>query len=145
MTDPDYTVTLYKLFLGDQSTTPPYHFQIGYTIHSIVAPVFPRGTFVNTGNLVYYTQYDFTGFTEYDVNEGDVTLDKFNRYYEIKSMKPWTNGDQFAFYELEVEEKPVFPFLAGFFGFEDAEHFVPTPEHSTGAFEDGFERGYWAL
>jgi hypothetical protein len=88
----------------------------------------------------YYTQYDWTGFTEYDVDDGDAILDKFGRYFEIKSLKPWTNGDQFAFYELELEELNVFPFISGFFGFEDLDHGT-----LGGMFEDGFERGQWAL
>ena len=134
-----YTVTCYRLFLGDQDSTTG-HYRRGYTIHSIVAPIFPSGTSLTIGNMGYYTRYSFTGFTEYDVTEGDVILDSFGRYFEIRNLKPWTNGDQFAFYELELEEKPVFPFLAGFFGFEDLTHGT-----IGGMFEDGFERGTWAL
>ena len=33
-----------------------------------------------------------------------------------------------------------FPFIAGFFGFEDNDHGT-----FGGMFEDGFERGQWAL
>ena len=139
MTDASYAVTLYKLFLGDQQD-PTGHYRPGYTIHSITCAIFPKGTALSFGSVGMYTKYDFTGFTAYDVTEGDVILDEFEQHYPIKSLTPWTVGNQFQFYELELEEKPVFPFLSGFFGFEDTEHGEIGYE-----FEDGFERGTWAL
>jgi hypothetical protein len=133
-----YVVTLYKLFLGDQDTTTG-HYQVGYTIHTVEMAIFPRGTAINLGNG-YYTRYSQTGFTEYSVDEGDVVLDSFGKYYQVLSLKPWTSGDELAFYECELEERANFAFISGFFGFEDLEH------GTIGyGFEDGFERGYFAL
>jgi hypothetical protein len=133
-----YVVTLYKLFLGDQQD-PTGHFQLGYTIHTIEMAIFPRGTAISIGTG-YYTRYSQTGFTEYNVDEGDVVLDSFGKYYQVLSLKPWTSGDELAFYECELEERPVFPFIAGFFGFEDLEH------GTIGyGYADGYERGYFAL
>ena len=134
-----YTVTLYKLFLGDQDTTTG-HYDMGYTIHSISCALFPSGGAFNFGSLGFHTVNGSVGFTEYDVDEGDVILDGFGKYFEVKSLKPWTSGNTFSFYELDLVEKPDFPFIAGFFGFEDATHGT-----YGGQFEDGFERGYWAL
>ena len=133
-----YVVTLYKLFLGEQDTTTG-HYQVGYTIHSIEMPVFPAGTRIGLSNG-YYTRYSMTGFTEYNVDEGDVVLDGLGRYYKVLSLKPWSVGDELAFYECELEQQASFPFIAGFFGFEDTEH-----ETIGCGFEDGFERGYFAL
>lgn len=139
MTNASYTVTLYKLFLGDQDSVTG-HFRQGYTIHSIEVAVFPSGGTFNFGSMGYHHVYGAVGFTEYDIDEGDVIFDSFSRHYMIKARKPWTTGDQFQFYELELEELSVFPFLSGFFGFEDVEHGEIGFE-----FEDGFERGTWAL
>jgi hypothetical protein len=133
-----YTVTLYKLFLGDQQD-PTGHFQLGFTIHTITSRIFPKGTSINLGNG-YYTRYSLTAFTKYVVDEGDVIMDTFGKYYDVLSVKTWSNGDVAVYNELEVEERPNFPFLAGFFGFEDMDHGTPG-----GMFEDGFERGYFAL
>lgn len=137
MTDADYSVTLYKLFVGDQQS-PHGHFQPGYTIHAIIEAHFPMGTMIH--DIQRYTQYNQTGFTEADVDEGDVILDSFGKYYVIKARTMWPNGDQFGYYELELEELAVFPHLSGFFGFEDMDHGT-----IGGMFEAGFERGEWAL
>ncbi len=139
MTNASYTVTLYKLFLGDQDSVTGF-FRQGYTIHSIEVAIFPSGGTFNFGSMGYHHVYGAVGFTEYDVVEGDVIFDTFDRYYMIKARKPWTSGDLFRFYELELEELSVFPFLSGFFGFEDVEHGEIGYE-----FEEGFERGTWAL
>lgn len=135
------TVTLYKLFLGDQSTSPPYHYQRGYTIHSITVAVFPNGGTFNFGALGYNTVYGCVGFTQYDVNEGDVIYySDAEAYYQIKGLKRWPEVGTFQLYELDLEKLNVFPFLSGFFGFEDEEH------GTLGyGFEEGFERGTWAL
>lgn len=137
----EYTFTLehYKLFLGDQDSVTG-HYKKGFTIHTIEMAVFPTGTTLNLGGMGYYhTRYAHTGFTEYDVDEGDVEYDATSgRYVQILSRKPWPSVGQISFYECELEELEVFPFLSGFFGFEDTEH------GTVGyGFEDGFERGYW--
>jgi hypothetical protein len=88
----------------------------------------------------FHHVYGSVGFTLYSVDDGDVILDSFGRYYLIKAHKPWVNGERFEFYVLNLEELAVFPFLSGFFGFEDLEH-----GYVGGGFEDGFERGHWAL
>ena len=139
MTRANYTVTLYKLFLGDQKD-PSGHFQQGFTIHSITERHFTAGTYISVGGMARYTQYDWTGFTAYNVEEGDVILDSFGRHLAIKAVKPWTNGDIFEYNELQLEELAVFPHLSGFFGFEDLDHGTVG-----GMFEPGFERGEWAL
>ena len=137
----DYTMTLYKLFLGDQDSTTG-HPDRGYTIHSITCYVYPQGGSFNFGVMGYHSTYGAVGFTEYEVDIGDVILDSFGRYYQIRSEpKEWVNGDVFCFYELDLERLTDFPFLSGFFGFEDEDH------GTLGyGFEDGgFERGHWAL
>ena len=79
-------------------------------------------------------------FTEYDLDEGDVLMDAFEDYYAIKSKKKWKVGDQLKYAQHSVELLDNFSFLSGFFGFEDTEH------GTIGyGFEDGFERGTWAL
>jgi len=133
-------VTAYKLFLGDQSTTAPYHYRRGYTIHTITAAVFPSGGTFNFGALGYHTVYGCVGFTQYDVLDGDVLFDGDSNYLQIKTRKRWPEFGTFQFYEIELEKLTHFPFLAGFFGFEDTEHGEIGYE-----FEDGFERGTWAL
>jgi len=133
-------VTLYRLFLGDQDSTTG-HYRKGFTIDTITEVHFPRGTAISVGALGYYTRYEWTGFTDNEALDlGDVVLDSFGRYFEVQSKRPWHIADQQIVYELEMEQLAVFPFLAGFFGFEDEEHGLIGY-----GFEDGFERGYWAL
>jgi len=138
MSDPN-TVTLYRLFLGDQDSTTG-HYRKGFTIHSVSVIVFPAGETVILGNLGYHTVYTETGFTEYDLLEGDVILDGLGRYYEVKAYKDWCSQGEVSFRECQLERLVNFPFLAGFFGFEDEEYGL-----IGFGFEDGFERGYWAL
>ena len=141
MTDIDWTVTLYKLFLGDQQTEPPYQFQMGYTIHTIEIAIFPKGSpFFNFG-LGLHGTYNASGYTEYLVEDGDVALDQLGHYYEVKS-KPerWGLGNRLDFIACALEELPNFSFLSGFFGYEDMEH------GTIGyGYEDGYERGQWVL
>ena len=140
MTDIDWTVTFYKLFLGDQDSVTG-HFRPGFTIHSIEMAIFPKGGTFSFGALGFHTVYNATGFTEYLVEEGDVALDQLGRYYMIHmSPQRWGLGDQLKFLEVGLEEMKNFPFLAGFFGYEDTTH------GTIGyGYEDGYERGYWAL
>ncbi len=133
-----WSVTLYKLVLGDPDTETG-HFGRGYTEHAITMAIFPKGTPFSFGSLGWYTKYDFTGYTAYSVADGDVVKDSFGRIFTIKSNKDWTVGDQFAFRECELESTPYFSLPTGatyFFGFE-----VIDDDHK---FEDGFERGYWS-
>ena len=140
MTEIDWTVTLYKLFLGDQDSVTG-HYNRGYTIHTIEMAIFPQGSPHYMFNLGMHAGYNATGYTEYLVEEGDVVLDQLGHYYQVKlSPQRWGYGDQLKYLAVGLEEKPVFPFLSGFFGFEDLEHGLIGFE-----FEDGFERGYWAL
>jgi hypothetical protein len=134
----DYTVTLYKLFLGDQDAVTG-HYQVGYTIHSAEVAIFPRSEAPYFTGIGKYTHYSFIGFTEYNLEEGDVILAQDGRYYEVRSVPPWTPNN-LSFFALGLELLEVFPFIAGFFGFEDLEH------GTIGfGFEDGFERGWFAL
>ena len=134
----DYNVTFYKLFLGDQNEQG--HFRPGFTIHSITERHFTAGTFISIGGIAKYTRYDWTGFTKYHVDDGDAILDSFGRHFMIKAVKPWTNGDVFEYNELMLEQLATFPFLSGFFGYEDTEH------GTIGyGYVDGYERGFWAL
>lgn len=144
-----FTVTLYKLFLGDQQTSPPYHYQRGYSIHSIKVYLFPNGGTFSLGSLGYHSTSNAVAFTKFDVRRGDVIA--FGGYYMIKDIKYWTIGEDYQFSSLDLEAlgEPHtdfggggdgFPFLTGFFGFEDLEH------GTIGyGFEEGFERGKWAL
>ena len=113
---------------------------MGYSIHSIEAAIFPEGGSFNFGALGYHTVYNSVAFTEYDIDEGVVLLNALGQYYLLKSKKKWSLGDQLQFVEHSVEELDNFPFLSGFFGYEDEEH-----ETLGFGYEDGYERGYWAL
>lgn len=134
-----YSVTLKKLFLGDQDTTTGWY-QRGFTIHSITGTKYPAGTSFDFGASGRHTTYTETLITQYEVNEGDVIEDAFEKNYDVTAVKEWAIGDQLQFYEVSMIENPLFPFLTGFFGFEDTEH-----ETIGYGFEDGFERGTWAL
>ena len=144
----NWEVTLYKLFLGEQGTTTG-HYEMAYTTHSISMAVFPAGASFNFGTLGYHTVYTSTGFTQYNVQEGDVVLDSFNKYYKIVSYKDWTIGSEVQFRECQLERMrhlergggslEPYPLIdvSEFFGFEDESHGTVG-----GMFEDGFERGY---
>ena len=141
MTEIDWTVTLYHLFIGDQQTEPPYQFQMGYTIHTIEMAIFPEGgPFFNFG-LGLHGTYNATGYTEYLVEDGDVALDQLGHYYEIKPKpKRFGLGNRLDYLSCALEERSNFPFLRGFFGFEDTEH-----ANLGSGFEPEFEHGQWAL
>lgn len=139
MTETNYTVTLYGLFLGEQDSVTG-HYRRGFTEHTITCAIFPEGGIFNFGQLGMHNVNDAVGFTEYTVDEGDVIRDSFDRYYQIKTLKKWTQGNRFQFYELGIEELAAPLYLGGFFGFEDDEHIIIGCE-----FEDGFERGRWEL
>ena len=141
MTDIDWTVTLYKLFLGEQQTEPPYQFQMGYSIHAIEIAIFPEGSPFFNFSLGTHGTYNASGYTEYLVTAGDVVLDQLGHYYEVKPKpKRWGLGNRLDFLACAMEEMPNFPFLSGFFGYEDVDH------GTIGyGYEDGYERGQWAL
>ena len=133
-----FNVTYYNLVLGDADTVTG-HYGRGYTEHAITMAIFPKGTPFSFGSLGWYTKYDFTGYTAYNVSDGGVVKDSWNNCYVIKSNKNWTVGDEFAFRECELEALPYFSLPTGatyVFGFE-----VIDDSHK---FEDGFERGYWS-
>ena len=135
----DWTVTLYKLFLGDQETTTG-HFKPGYTIHTIEAFIAPEGGSWSFGSPGYIATNNAVAFSGYIFDEGDVLLNQLGQYFMVKAFKKWAVGATLKFVVYELEEWKNFPFLAGFFGFEDLDHgFIG------GMFEEGFERGYWAL
>jgi len=139
MTEVSWVVTLYRLFLGDQDSVTG-HFRPGFTIHAVKAAIFPEGGSWSFPMIGWHTVNNAVAFTEYDLDEGDVLLNALGQYYTIKSKKKWAVGDQLKYVEHSVEEMKNFPFLAGFFGFEDLTH------GTIGCgFEDGFERGSWAL
>jgi len=135
----DWTVTLYKLFLGDQDATTG-HYQRGYTIHTIEAALFPEGGTWNFGTSGYISTSNAIAFSGYIFDEGDVLLNQISQHFMVKHLKKWPIGESLKFVVYELEEINDFPFLAGFFGFEDIEHGT-----FGSGFEDGFERGYWAL
>ena len=140
MTNIDWTVTLYKLFIGDQDSVTG-HFRPGFTIHAIEMAIFPEGSPFFNSSLGRYGSYNATGYTEYLVSEGDVVLDLLGYHYEIKTVpKRWGLGGTLKYLATGLEEMSNFPFLSGFFGFEDEDHGLIGY-----GFEDGFERGYWAL
>ena len=135
----DWTVTLYKLFLGDQETTTG-HFKPGYTIHTIEAAIQPNGGSWNFGVSGYIATNNAVSFSGYIFDEGDVLLNQLGQYFMVKLVKKWAVGATLKFVVYELEEWKNFPFLATFFGFEDWEHGTVG-----GMFEPGFESGYWAL
>jgi hypothetical protein len=140
MTDTSAVVTYYNLFLGDQDATTGW-FRKGYTIESVTMAVVPKGTITAMTGLGFYARHDAEGFTNYSVRTGGYIKDAFDRYYLIRAMQPLVWLNRFVAYACDLEEATDFPFTAGFFGFEDDEHSADAGCE----FEDGFERGYWAL
>ena len=128
------------MFLGDQDTDPPYHYKIGYTVHTIEMPIFPAGTTFSNTVMGFHRIKTKTGFTNSNVTEDDVVLDQFGTHHKIVVTEDWATGATHHCRACSLEEMKDFPFTAGFFGFEDVGHGTIGYE-----FEDGFERGYWAL
>ncbi len=134
-----FNVTLYTLFLGEQdSVTGQY--QRGFVICTIKVAIIPKGNSRMLMAVGKYSRLDAVGFTNYEVSEGDIILDAQGDYWTIEGKKPFSWGSIFYYYDLDLSKLTVFPFISGFFGFEDMEH-----SGGIGEFEDGFERGYWAL
>ena len=138
---PSFTVTLYGLFLGDQDTTTGWY-RKGYVYQTITMAVIPRSNTQALMSVGAYARLDAVGFTNYEVKEGDVVRDVHGNYWEIAGRKPYTWGDTFAYYECDLKKLLNFPFTAGFFGFEIKQGSIGNVIQG---FEDGFERGYWAL
>jgi hypothetical protein len=140
MSTPSFTVTYYNLFLGDQDAVTGW-FRKGFTIESVTMAIIPKGNVQVLSGLGLYSRHDAVGLTNYSVKTGSIVKDSFDAYYLIVGLEPWKWGNQFVYYACDLEELADFPFIAGFFGFEDDEH----SSHDGCEFEDGFERGYWAL
>jgi hypothetical protein len=136
---PSFQITLYSLFLGDQDSVSGWY-RRGYVIKYARVAVVPTGTVNALTGMGFYGRHDAEGITEYEVKTGDVIKDSFGTHYLVVNRKPYKAGDKFVYYALDLEEMHDFPFIAGFFGFEDTEHGL-----AGFGFEDGFERGYWAL
>jgi hypothetical protein len=145
MTDISFTVTYYNLFLGDQDSVTGWY-KKGYVTESITAVIFPRGSMHRLSGLGFYSRHDAIAFTPYNVKHGCVIKTTLGTHYLIVgSPQPVMAGDQFAYYRLDLQELTDFPFSAGFFGFEDEAHYAGSEDNPFGYFEDGFERGNWAL
>ena len=138
---PSFTVTLYGLFLGDQDTTTGWY-RKGYVYQSITMAIIPRGATVALMSVGKVCRLDAVGFTNYEVQEGDVVGDVYGNYWSIEAKKPFVWGDEFVYYDCDLKKLLNFPFTAGFFGFEIIEGSIGAVVKG---FEDGFERGYWAL
>jgi hypothetical protein len=136
---PSFQVTLYSLFLGNQDSVTGWY-RKGYVIKYAKVAIIPKGNVKMLSGLGSYSRHDAVGLTEYEIRVGDTVKDAFGTHYEVVGREPFKWGDKFAYYALDLEEVHDFPFVAGFFGFEDTEHGL-----AGFGFEDGFERGYWAL
>jgi hypothetical protein len=141
MSQPSFLVTYYHLFLGNQDAMTGWY-RTGYTIESIRMVVIPRGNVRALSGLGLYSRHDAVGLTNYAVEVGSIVKDAFDRHYVIRGLQPHTWGNQFGYYSCDLAELTDFPFISGFFGFEvkDGE-----PGAVVEGFEDGFERGYFAL
>jgi len=138
---PSFTVTLYGLFLGNQDTTTGWY-RKGFVYQSITMAIIPRGSTQALMSVGKICRLDAVGLTNYEVQEGDVVGDVHGNYWIIEGKKPFTWGDTFVYYECDLKKLLNFPFTAGFFGFEII---IGEIGSVTSGFEDGFERGYWAL
>lgn len=137
----DVTLTLYNLFLGNQDSVTGW-FKVGYVIEQIEGIIQPTGTTQGFTGMGPHGSYYGVLYTVFSVKKGDVVKDSFDRHYRITNIRPWTIGDELKQFECDLEYIKYFPFIAGFFGFEIIEGEIG---NVLKGFEDGFERGYWAL
>jgi hypothetical protein len=128
--------------LGDQDSVTGWY-RKGYVIAYAKVAVIPKGNRQALSGLGFYSRHDAVGITEYEIKVGDSLKDAFGAYYLVVGREPFKWGDKFVYYALDLEEMHDFPFLAGFFGFESY-RYVDTLSDGE-EFEDGFERGFWAL
>jgi len=136
-----FDVTYYNLFLGDQDGTTG-HYQKGYTVEAVTAAIIPKTAAAILAGFGLVCRMDAMALTNYAVKNGGVLKDAFGDYWEIVGdPMPFTWGSYFGYYQCQLKRKLDFPFIAGFFGFEDEAH----SGYAGSEFEDGFERGYWAL
>ncbi len=140
MSSPDFSVTYYNLFLGDQDGTTGWH-QRGFVTEQITMTIFPKGSSRVLSGLGIYSRHDAVGLTNYAVKRGSIVKDAHGSYYEIVGLSAHTWGNVFGYYSCDLQQLTDFPFVAGFFGFEDEAH----TGYAGNEFEDGFERGYWTL
>lgn len=139
-THASFQVTYYNLFLGDQDGTTGFY-QKGYVTEAVTMAIIPRGNTAILSGLGLYSSHDAVGLTNYAVKIGGVVKDAFGDYFEIQGLSPHKWGNVFGYYACDLKKLQDFPFIAGFFGFEDDAH----SGYAGAEFEDGFERGYWAL
>ena len=139
-----FTVTYYKLNLLNQDATTG-QYDRGWTAHSIVMAIFPRGTSFSFNGVGFHSRLDGVGFTNYSVRVGSYVKDSFGKYWLLAGEpQPWTQGDVFAFYGCDLkhvtelpfpaEDVPPEPYDPHFYGFEVIDDYRK--------FEDGFERGW---
>jgi len=134
-----FVVTYYNLFLGDQDAVTGWY-QRGFTSEAIRMAIIPKGNVQVLSGLGLYSRHDAVGLTNYDVETGSIVKDAFDTYYLIVGLQPHKWGNEFVYFAVDLEELTDFPFISGFFGFED------TATGTVGyEFEDGFERGNWTL
>jgi hypothetical protein len=115
----DYTVTLYTLFLGEQdSDTGKY--QKVYSVLSAEVAILANGTIQRTTGMGFYGRHNAEGFTEYEIDIGDVLKDEFSKHYMVVGRKPLVQGNQFVAYALDLEEILDWPHVEGVYGFERA-------------------------
>jgi hypothetical protein len=133
-----FGVSLYHLFLSSDRNSTTGWYNRGYSVCTLDMAIFPRGTSISLAP--YYTRYSLTGFTEYNVDEGDVVFDTLGKYYQVLSVKPWCWGDKLSYFECELEEIPYFALPTSealFYGYEDVDHGT-----IGSGYGDEFERGY---
>ena len=135
-----FRVTYYNLFLGDQDAVTGWY-QKGYTIESVVMAVIPKGNVQLLSGLGLYSRHDAVGLTNYDVETGSIIKNQDDIYYLVVGIEPYYWGNTFGYNACDMRVLTDFPHISGFFGFEDDAH----SDDAGAEFEEGFERGYWAL
>jgi hypothetical protein len=134
------TCELCKLVLMDRDDTTG-HYHSAYSSGSIIMKIYPAGSQVNFAGTINYTRHTFTGFTEYNVDEGDVVKNDSNEYFKILSRKEWPASGDLEFYECELQKIPYFSLPTSetlFYGYEDVDHGTIGDGYA-----DGYEHGYY--
>jgi hypothetical protein len=105
---PDFDVTRRRLFIeGSQDSTTGW-FESTYFDTTIEMPILPRSASNIAAVVGAYVALDAVGLTADVVNVGDQIKTGDGKYYEVKTVKENSLGDNFSHRECQLRHLPLY-------------------------------------
>jgi hypothetical protein len=106
------TVTIYPLVLGGVDSETGWYaksYGLGTQISCVILDKAASNTVLRPLGL--YTEYTHAGFTQADLNEGDIIKDYVGVLHRVRNYTPRVVADQLVFLDLDLELMETFRFL----------------------------------